>query len=147
MTRNDDARPPVVLSARDHDLLVGLVEVALRRAPQVAYLLLEEAERAEVVPLDRVPANVVALGSHVEYRDDATSATRQVQLVHPSEADIARGRVSVLTLIGAALVGLSEGHSIDWPTQDGRKRRLTVLRVGARPFDSNEDANQRRTSH
>ena len=44
---------------------------------------------------------------------------------------IDEGRISVLSLVGAGLMGLSEGQSIDWPTQDGRHRRLTVLRVGA----------------
>lgn len=35
----------------------------------------------------------------------------------------------MLSLVGAGLVGLAEGDAIDWPTQDGRLRRLTVLRV------------------
>jgi regulator of nucleoside diphosphate kinase len=72
---------------------------------------------------------VVALGSRVEFRDAATGEARTVELVLPGEADIAAGRVSVLSLVGAGLFGLSEGQAIDWPTQDGRLRRLEVLRV------------------
>jgi len=52
-----------------------------------------------------------------------------VQLVYPAEANISEGRVSVLTLIGAALIGLRVGQSISWPTRRGEERRLTVLRV------------------
>ncbi|MDI3306568.1 MAG: nucleoside diphosphate kinase regulator [Acetobacteraceae bacterium] len=122
-------RPPVVLSAADHARLVALAEVTARRNPLVARLLLEEADRAEVVPAGKLPPHVVALGSRVEFRDAATGETRWVQLVLPGEADISQGRISVLSLVGAGLVGLAEGDAIDWPTQDGRLRRLTVLRV------------------
>jgi regulator of nucleoside diphosphate kinase len=35
----------------------------------------------------------------------------------------------VLTPIGAALIGLSEGQSIAAKTRDGREQHLTVLKV------------------
>ena len=59
-----------------------------------------------------------------------------MQVVLPGEADIAEGRISILSLVGAGLIGLSQGQSIDWPTQDGRLRRLTVLRVEAPPTEA-----------
>ncbi|MCB4825435.1 nucleoside diphosphate kinase regulator [Roseicella aerolata] len=124
-------RPPLVMSAEDHARLVALAEVITRRSPLVARLLMEEADRAEVMPAGQVPAGIVAVGSIVEFRDAATGEERRVQVVLPGEADIAEGRISVLSLVGAGLIGLSEGQSIDWPTQDGRLRRLTVLRVEA----------------
>ncbi len=40
-------------------------------------------------------------------------------LVFPAEADIAAGKVSVLTPVGAALIGLSKGESIAWTARDG----------------------------
>ena len=125
-------RPPLVLAAEDHVRLVALASVVLRRDPLVARLLLEEADRAEVVPSGRLPTGAVALGSRVEFRDDATGETRRLQVVLPGRAGIAEGRISVLSLVGAGLIGLLEGHSIDWPTQDGRLRRLTILRVEGR---------------
>ena len=109
----------------------ALAEVTTRRNPLVARLLLEEADRAEVVPADERPPGVVGVGSFVTFRDATTGEARTVQLVLPGAADIAEGRISVLSLVGAGLIGLSEGQSIDWPTQDGRLRRLTFLRVEA----------------
>ncbi len=50
-------------------------------------------------------------------------------LVFPGEADIAKGKISVLTPIGAALIGLSASQSIDWTSRDGRIHRLTVESV------------------
>jgi regulator of nucleoside diphosphate kinase len=92
---------------------------------------MEEANRAEVIQAGHVPAGIVAVGSLVEFRDAMTGEERRAQVVLPGEADIAEGRISILSLVGAGLIGLSEGQSIDWPTQDGRLRRLTVLRVQA----------------
>ncbi len=121
-------RPPLLMSAEGQDQLYALADAAAPRQPLVARLLAEEADRSEVV--DHVPAHVVALGSRVEFRDESTGETRQARLVLPGEADIAEGRISVLSLVGAGLIGLSEGQSIDWPTVDGRMRRLSVLSVG-----------------
>ena len=50
---------------------------------------------------------------------------------NPGEADIEKGFVSVLTPVGAALIGLTAGQAIDWTDRDGRTRRLHVLEVGA----------------
>lgn len=128
--------PALILSTADEERLSGLAVAAAQRNPEVSALLLEEIGRAQLVPPEKVPPDVVAMYSHVEYRDEATGATRRVQIVYPNEADIAQGRISVLTLVGAGLLGLAAGQSILWPTQDGRERRLTVLRVSPRPFES-----------
>jgi regulator of nucleoside diphosphate kinase len=125
-------RPSILLSESDHGILVGLAMSGARRTPDAARLLMEEADRAELVPAARLPANVVALGSHVVFTDEAHGITRSVQLVLPSEADIGQGRISVLSLVGAGLIGLKAGQSIDWPMQDGRLRRLRVEAVAAR---------------
>jgi regulator of nucleoside diphosphate kinase len=143
-TKEEGLRPPLVLSAEDHIRLVALASVVLRRDPPVARLLLEEADRAEVVPNGRLPTGAVALGSHVEFRDEATGETRRLQVVLPGKADIAEGRISVLSLVGAGLIGVLEGYSIDWPTQDGRLRRLAILRVEGRGA---EPAAPRSASH
>lgn len=69
------------------------------------------------------------MGSTVTFRDDTTAQDRTVMLVYPDEADVAQGRISILTPVGAALIGLSVGQSIEWQTPGGGWRSLTVLRV------------------
>jgi regulator of nucleoside diphosphate kinase len=49
--------------------------------------------------------------------------------VYPNEADISLGRISILTPIGTALIGLGAGDSITWETRTGEVRQLTVLKV------------------
>lgn len=119
--------PPLVLSHPDHDRLTGLATAALARIPDVAEELLSELERARRVAPDRVPATAVRMGSTVSYT--AGGIARTVTLVYPEDADIAAGRVSVMTPVGAALIGLSEGQSISWTARDGRRHELHVTAV------------------
>jgi regulator of nucleoside diphosphate kinase len=54
---------------------------------------------------------------------------QKVVLVYPSEADISERKISVLTPIGTALIGVHVGQAITWETRTGEVKRLTVLQV------------------
>lgn len=123
------ARPPIVLGETDAERLTALALQAEARIPEVAGLLLDELERARIKPDRLVPAGVVGMDSTVEFVDEAHGAPRTVTLVYPGEADIAAGRISVLTHVGAGLIGLSQGQSIVWPDRDGKTRALRVVSV------------------
>jgi regulator of nucleoside diphosphate kinase len=124
--------PRIVVSESDHDRLTDLATAALDRLPETAQELLDEMERAEVVGAPAVPANVVGMGSTVTFQPDG-GRKRRVTLVFPAAEDIAESRISVLTPIGTALIGLSEGQSIEWSARDGRRHQLTVLAVERLP--------------
>jgi hypothetical protein len=47
----------------------------------------------------------------------------------PGDADISQAKISILTPIGAALIGLSVEDSITWETRTGEIRQLTVLKI------------------
>jgi len=70
---------------------------------------------------------VVTLGSEVTFREH--DRTRTVQIVAPEDADIERRRISVLTPVGAALLGLGVGQKISWDMPDKRVAVLEVLAV------------------
>jgi regulator of nucleoside diphosphate kinase len=123
--------PDIVVGHQDHDRLAALADAALDTLPQLAETLLAELTRARLVADERMPRTVVRMGSLVEY--EAADGRRKVELVYPEDADIAAGRISVLTPIGTALLGLSAGQSIGWLTRDGRDQRLTVLAVTPPP--------------
>lgn len=127
-TRIFPEMPAILVGADDQQRLTMLALDALQRVPDVATELLAEMERAQVV--NAVPASVVQMGSRVTFVAD-DGRERSVVLVYPGQADIGVGRISILTPIGTALIGLSEGQSITWTTRDGRRRRLTVQRVEA----------------
>jgi regulator of nucleoside diphosphate kinase len=126
-------QPRVVIDRAYLDRLESLAYSLTRGAPALADHLLEELVRASIVDSAKMPPNVVTIGNAATYRDETTGREQTVILVFPGEADIALGRVSVLTPIGVALLGLAEGASFSWDTLQGETRRLTVTRV-ARAF-------------
>ncbi|WP_068874519.1 MULTISPECIES: nucleoside diphosphate kinase regulator [unclassified Phenylobacterium] len=128
-TARAPARPPITLSETDAERLTALALQAEDRTPELAGLLLAELERARIRPDGKTAPDVVGVGSSVEFVDEAHGEPRTVQLVWPGEADIAAGKVSVLTHVGAGLLGLSAGQSILWPDRDGRKRALRIVSV------------------
>jgi regulator of nucleoside diphosphate kinase len=122
--------PPITLSGIDFERLELLVAAAADKFPQTVEFLEREMARAHVVPSDAAPSGVVAMDRQVEFRDNRSGQTRTVTLVYPDQADFGAGRISVLSPVGAALLGLSAGQSIDWQPPSGDGRSLTVLRVG-----------------
>jgi len=76
-----------------------------------------------------MPKNVVTLNRWLQYVDDHSPEVRRVQLVLPKDADIDAGRVSILSYVGAGLIGLKEGQSINWPDTSGAARKLTLVKV------------------
>ncbi|WP_262297777.1 nucleoside diphosphate kinase regulator [Microvirga sesbaniae] len=129
-TASTGARPRITLTATDFAKLSTLAEAAAHTLPDVARELSAELDRAHVLAEGRLRPDAVHMGCQVDFRDDTTGRVQTVTLVYPHEADISKGKVSVLTPIGTALIGLPLGQSIDWTTRTGESRRLTVLQVG-----------------
>ena len=121
--------PPLAIGVEDHGRLMTMADGLSGASAQVAEQLISELERARVVAQHKLPDNVVRMGSTVSFTT-TDGFNRTYRLVYPGEADISEGRVSVLTPIGAALIGLSEGQSIPWTARDGRVLSLTVEKVG-----------------
>lgn len=125
-----DPLPRIFISQAEERRLWAIAKAGLKRQPEAASSLLSELERAEIVPAIDMPPDVVRLDSTIEFEiDDGRRLT--VQLVLPERADINAGRISVLTPVGAALIGLSKGQSFEWTGHDGVDRILTVLTVTA----------------
>lgn len=123
-------RPVIHFIDTEADRLDSLARGAAKRQPDVAAMLQAEIGRATIHMAGALPAGVVSMLSTVEFVDESTGTSRTIQLVYPPDADIAAGRVSILTPVGAGLIGLSEGQSILWPDREGRSRRLRIVRVG-----------------
>lgn len=122
-------RPRIVISEESLERLERLAEGAYQRNSALADRLLDELGRAKIVPARKLPGNVVTIGRQVTYRDETTGEETTVIPVYPDQADIARGRISILTPIGVALIGLAEDASLPWQTRSGETRILKVLSV------------------
>lgn len=120
--------PRIAIRTDDYEKLSAMASAA-GSEPVVARYLADELGRAEIVAPDQIGDDVVTMNTALQFRDEATGQIRQVTLVYPEEADILAGRLSVMTPVGAALIGLAVGDSIEWETRDGQSRTLTVLSV------------------
>ena len=120
--------PQIIVSNADYERLTDLATASLDRLPDVANELLSEMDRAKVVQDGSVPPNVVRMGSTVTFKSDDGN-TRTFKLVYPAEESLDEHRISVMTPVGAALIGLAEGQSISWTARDGRKHERTVEKV------------------
>lgn len=123
-------KPQITLCASDHQKLTRLAESKADGTGSVFDELLAELDRARVVADASLRADVVRMGTTLDYSTE-NGESRRVTLVYPGVADISAGKVSILTPIGAALIGLAQGQSIDWEARDGRIHRLTVESVDA----------------
>jgi regulator of nucleoside diphosphate kinase len=121
------AQPALIIDAGLYPQLLALAERARERMPDLGERLLEEIERADLRSADAMPPDVVTIGSEVTFRDG--DRTQTVRVVLPHDADIASGRVSVVTPVGAALIGLTKGQRIEWRMPGGHLREIEVLDV------------------
>ncbi|KKC27085.1 nucleoside diphosphate kinase regulator [Sphingomonas sp. SRS2] len=125
-------RPPIHMIDSEADALAALAIAARDRVRQVSDLLLAEIDRAIIHRPGEIPPDAITMNARVEFSDEASGGgARTVQLVYPGQADIALDRISILTPVGAGLIGLRQGQSILWPDREGRERRLTIVRVSA----------------
>lgn len=122
-------RPEIHLIDTEADALSELAMNTEARNPDASAKLNEEIDRALIYAESELPSHVVTMGSEVEFIDEGSKATRTVKLVWPAEADMEENRLSVMTLVGAGLIGMQEGASIEWPDRVGHVRRLQIARV------------------
>ena len=116
----------LIISQPDYLQLTKLIE---QHDTPAAEALDIELSRADIVPDKDIPADAVAMGSQVTFVDLDSIEEKTISLVYPNEADVTQMKISVLSPVGSALIGLRIGGNIDWPVPLGKVRRLKVIGV------------------
>lgn len=124
----DILRPPILISEPEQRQLAKLARSVESRMPEIADELLSELERADICQPGEMPPNVVKMYSMVRFTTDKGTDHR-MQLVYPEDSDVIRDRLSILSPIGTALIGLSEGQIMHWTDRAGQPRWLKVVAV------------------
>jgi regulator of nucleoside diphosphate kinase len=134
MMHGAEDQPEIYVTTHDYERLSALADFyKSRRRGVLVDFLIDELERAELVPAAEVGHKVVTMNSRVRIMDPDTALSRTVTLVYPGEEDSLRGNVSVVTPLGSALLGLPEGGRMEWRTLDGRRKSVSVLDVQYQP--------------
>jgi regulator of nucleoside diphosphate kinase len=99
--------PKIVLSASDYPRLEQFARVAFQRGDMSAMFLMGEINRAEIIPGDaRNIQSIVTIGSWITYWTNWDVPRKTVQLVWPEDCTSDLAQISVLSPLGAALIGL-----------------------------------------
>ena len=114
-------------------IIVTQADAAILERMRLDEPLRRELRRAVIVCSEAVPPDVATMNSQVRYTDVATGISRTVALVYGPVPRYAGGLVSVLEPLGAALLGLSAGQSIEWVFPDGTRRRVRLDAVLYQP--------------
>nr|MBL8454949.1 nucleoside diphosphate kinase regulator [Zoogloeaceae bacterium] len=122
-------KPEIIISSDDLERLEGLLYSPAARARRDLDALRDELERAEVRAPEDMPADVIRMESRARFQDLEADRIYEFTLVYPGNAAPDTDRVSIFSPAGSALLGLSKGQIIEWPTADARTARLEVLDV------------------
>jgi regulator of nucleoside diphosphate kinase len=130
----DPRRPEITVTKWDLGNLECLLSIhGTHWSWRSVEFLVRELMRATIVDEGSIPADVVTMGSRLEYREEGRSSTQIATLSYPGEREFLDDAISVLTPVGAALLGLAAGQSICYAGPDGRPVTITVIRVAYQP--------------
>lgn len=116
----------LVVSSIDYQALLEIIE---RDDSPAAEALEAELDRADIVKAADFPRDVVAMNAAATFVDLDSGEETTVFLVYPQDADVSKKKISILSPVGTALIGLRIGDKIDWPLPNGKTRRLQVTSV------------------
>jgi regulator of nucleoside diphosphate kinase len=130
------------LTELDHVRLLNLLRRDRRSdgspAPRLAIEHVLDA--CAIVPSRQTAPDVVTMYSQVMLRDLQSGQRSKLTLCYPADADPAAGFVSVLSPVGASLLGLKVGSLARWSTPAGEERAAEILAVLFQPEASGDYA-------
>lgn len=119
--RQQEERPRIIeaiAEARSHgDLSENAEYHAAKEAQSLNEGRVNELEdyiaRAEVIDIAKLAGDKIKFGATVTIIDEETEDERIYQIVGDQEADVKQGRISVSSPIAKALIGKSQGDTIE----------------------------------
>ncbi|HYC28292.1 MAG TPA: GreA/GreB family elongation factor [Chitinophagaceae bacterium] len=110
---------PVIITEEDYQLLKQYISPG---AATNEMSLSAELKRAVIVTKDAFPRHTVRLGSKVSVLELNTNKVMEFTIVMPAHADMHQNKISILTPMGAALIGFRKGEEVQWKVPAGLKR-------------------------
>jgi len=109
--------PAVLVSRLDCERIEALLETPAADAIDTRALR-RELDRARIVEPGQVPSDVITMNSTARVAF-GEGGERELTLVYPRDVDGRADRVSILSPVGSALLGLRVGDAIAWPAPGG----------------------------
>lgn len=125
-------RSDIVVKDSDFNKLMSLLETV---DTDIATVLEQELTHAKVVDDSSYPKNAVCMGSLVTYIDLLSDKRNVIRLVYPDQANLDEMKVSVLSPVGCALIGMKKNCSIDWKMLNNKQAKFKVEDVEQPPSE------------
>ena len=133
--------PDICISSRDFERIENLLDVLPQSYSDVKTRLFAELGRADVMDSSLMPPDVVTMNSRVTFTVLSTGQEITSTLVYPDDkiSQINSGdRLSILSPVGTALLGLSEGSEIEWPVDLNKNTRVRIDAIDYQPERSGD---------
>lgn len=124
-----DQLPSIFIARRDHARLERLADDAVKERHPVGRFLMSEIRRAVVFDTNQVPDGTVRLNEWVTYRVDGDRQSESKILVCPHDLRNGLTELSVLSPLGAALLGMSVGQRMKFFSIEGGLHSVIVESV------------------
>ena len=131
-------KPQLILSSLDVDRLEALLDAMPATAFPGKADLEAEIARADIVEPNDIPPNVVTMNSTVTFDMAESGKQFQLTLVYPKDLDASTDKVSVFAPVGSALLGLSIGDELAWPSVGGKNMTVRVTGIVYQPERAGE---------
>lgn len=125
-------RPAIIVSERDLERLEAML-AGLPDTHPSAEALREELDRAQILPSEQMPGDVVTMNSRIRFVVDPAGKEVEVDLVYPRDLTGLPDQLSVTTPAGIAVLGLAVGQQIEWLAPNGQTVRARIVDVSYQP--------------
>ena len=125
-------QPNITISTLDLNRIDQMLDRLPSAQASARDALADELARADVVEPWEMPPRVVTMNSTVRFRLEDTAEWCKT-LVYPKDVDHDGETVSILSPVGSALLGLSEGDRVRWERAGGRSIGVEVVEVIYQP--------------
>ena len=123
--------PQIIIARRDYVRLERLAVNAVRKRHPASGFLMSEIRRAVVCDAYKMPRGVARLNEWVTYRIDGNKQTESKILVCPEEFRNTEINLSVLSPLGAAVLGMHAGNCMKFFSAEGGLHFVIVESVVA----------------
>ncbi|HNP08001.1 MAG TPA: GreA/GreB family elongation factor [Cyclobacteriaceae bacterium] len=111
-----------IVTIEDYNRLMDILGPAetKREVPPHVEQILKLLRGAELVDQQEIGRNVVTMNSKTLLKSLTNGRQAELTLTYPTEANPINSRISVLSNIGVALLGIKVGETVTWQTPVGR---------------------------
>jgi len=128
-------KKPILITTYDMErleCLINTTESPWNRKKTYFDQLDQKLENAKIVEPCDIPSDIITIHSVVRVKDLESGEETTYTIVPPSDANIMRQKISILSAIGTALIGHSVGDIIECHVPSGLKH-LKILKIPYQP--------------